>query len=145
MAKHERVTEDDNADAFDEHGLLKDGKTFRVPMRLMDKADREWLSEMEREMKDRQTNKKLHDGLGGPVGNRPGFIVIDDNVADKERRDAYDGYSHDLQKAWRADDASTYNIEHTIRPKDNKTVDERTNAYLDYDSYVSNCWRGPGR
>src|SRR5580658_1684162 len=102
MAKPRFLNDEDDDDAFDENGTLKDGRTYRVPLRMMDATDRVWISQMETEILRRRTNKKLHDGRGGPVGHRPGFVVADDAADNRQRRDAYTVYVHDLQDAWRS-------------------------------------------
>jgi hypothetical protein len=50
-------------DAVDERGLLRDGKAIRVGLMTADAA--------------RAPKVELHDGYGGPVGGKPGFIVSD--------------------------------------------------------------------
>jgi hypothetical protein len=69
-------------DAFDERGLLKDGHVARVRMTLKDGA-----------------HPRLHDGRGGQVGCRPGFLVSD--VGHEAKAEALWEYENWLTNRWR--------------------------------------------
>jgi hypothetical protein len=68
----------DDSDIFDEHGLLRPGKTYRASMTLMDGMPPRILAR-----------------------HRPGFVDAATNDARRER--AYDTYETDLTNAWRKD------------------------------------------
>jgi hypothetical protein len=85
-------TNDDDDDAFDERGLLRDGRKYRVRMSMRDAM----LA------RDQQRPPVLHDGRGGPVGRRPGFIMSRTPVGDA-RQQAYLDYERDLVNAHRRD------------------------------------------
>jgi hypothetical protein len=83
-----------NDDAFDERGLLRDGRIYRVPTKLMDGA--------------RQRPARVVDAKGGTEGlGRPGYRVpVSDSplhalAAATKRQSAYDSYERDLVNAWR--------------------------------------------
>jgi len=81
LTHQRRRAEDD--DAFDDRGVLKDGRSMRVPMRLMDAADL----------------PRIRDADGSPLG-QPGFMVAD------KFRDArqvlYDEYDAAISEQWRS-------------------------------------------
>lgn len=85
----------DNDHDFDERGVLRDGRSVKVPMFAMDSAS----------PRDGRTRSGLHDGHGNPVGHRPGFVVSD--AVSQETRDAieeaYAEYLDYIQNAWRDD------------------------------------------
>jgi uncharacterized membrane protein len=116
--------------------VLRDGKTIRVPLLMADAA--------------RRNTPFLHDGYGGPVGGKPGFIVSD---ADQAIRDeAYRQFVAELRDAWRptrdvtrstevatisAADALCTNITTLIA----RLNDARRSAYGAYVDELSNAWR----
>jgi hypothetical protein len=81
----------------------------------------------------------LHDGLGNPVGHKPGYVfggaVADEAwqaVADA-RREMIDRVSN----AWRGDGRQS------IPPMQGDTdADSREAAYAEYENYLTNAWRG---
>jgi hypothetical protein len=78
----------DDDDAFDENGIIKDGRSIHTPMFLMDSTQR---------------SIALHDGHGRITGHRPGHIVARDaNDANDARDKAYRLYDEQVSNAWRA-------------------------------------------
>jgi hypothetical protein len=92
-----RVTDND----FDENGILKDGRSFRVPMFMADGT---------------RARPLITDasGNGGFALHRPGFRVSSSDAARDAKQQAYESYTRDLENAWRAPamhDASTETAE----------------------------------
>ncbi len=82
-----RQTDDD---PFDERGVLRDGRTAITSVMLRDSADNSWRKEMDR---------RFHDGHGGSVGHRPGFVV-GRSVNNDARERAYATYDAEIGRAW---------------------------------------------
>jgi hypothetical protein len=82
MLRHQ--TNDD--DAFDENGLLKDGRTVRVRMSLKDAMA----------LRDRP---RVTDAFGRSPGSRPGFLISDHGREAKAQ--AYLDYERELASRWR--------------------------------------------
>jgi hypothetical protein len=82
--------EDDDQDVF-ENGILRDAAIFRNRMSMKDA------------MRERP---RVHDGHGGVVGTRPGFVISDVN-RDQIRR-AYLDYERDLISAYKDQPAGAY-------------------------------------
>jgi hypothetical protein len=68
--------------------VLRDGGRATVGLMMADAA--------------RRGSAMLHDGHGGRVGSRPGFIVND--AAERTRREAWEQSCHDLRDAWKTPD-----------------------------------------
>src|SRR6476661_2785453 len=95
---------------FDERGLLKNGRTLRVPMVMRD-ADS--LSEVQRAvMRDKAARGY---GLVDSARHQPGPCICTDQVANDHdvavtrehlRREARDQYIAELQDAWKGTSAS---------------------------------------
>jgi hypothetical protein len=85
-------------DAFDENGLLKDGRTYRADLYLMDSGDRRTLRNTHRPV-------AITDGTDDPFAlHRPGFRIATDAGMHDARQavlDARAAYLHDLQNAWK--------------------------------------------
>ena len=64
--------------------ILRDGEGFVVPIMLMDAR-----------------RGMIHDGNGGPVGQRPGFLINDDERAAQAVAAAYAEYDEVLSNRWR--------------------------------------------
>ena len=79
-------------DPFDERGVLRDGKTYRTPMYMMDSLQRAIAT----------SGARITDGAGkgGLALNRPSFRVSDTSAGDARQR-ARDDYERDLTSAWR--------------------------------------------
>lgn len=131
-------------DAFDENGILKDGHTYRVPLRLCDSAQRQVAA--------------YAAGMTSGRLNRPGFARVSDAVRDLKNAE-YDRYEKSLQDAWmnappslptgfgsREFGGTREGDSYAIKRKgDTATVDTREAAYSDYDEYVRNAWCGGDR
>jgi hypothetical protein len=89
MRQHRRLEDDDDS-PFDKRGVLKDGRSIRTPMFLMDTTQRAIATH-------------LHDGHGNRdlVGHRPGHVVSDASNANDARDAAYRLYDEQLTNAWR--------------------------------------------
>jgi hypothetical protein len=118
--------EDDDDDAFDERGVLRDGHRFRVPLMMQDAMQRDIASHAAR----------LHDGRGGPVGHRPGFIYSTD-AATQDVAQAYAEYAQQARDAWKS---PGHEVE--IKPLV-LTGDAREDVYRARDAADADAWRGP--
>jgi hypothetical protein len=74
------ITDDD----FDERGILKDRRSFRVTMTMADSGNR--------------CPARLRDGGGNAVGRRPGFVV---DAAVRRDLSFYDQYDAEVGEAWK--------------------------------------------
>jgi hypothetical protein len=83
---------DDDDDLFDEHGLLRDGKTYRVPM-----SARDSLTPLQRAVAASQ----LHDAHGRPAGHRPGFVFDAGSDARDAMRELYRQHDAEEAERWR--------------------------------------------
>jgi hypothetical protein len=148
-----------NDDAFDENGALKDGRTWRIPLTVMDALQRDVM--LNTQITD-HTRIHLHDGRGGAVGQRPGFLFAD-NVDRSSVTQAYDTYEREATSAWR--DARHINPEggmielseedeeehqrkkreakRAARPGAEDTLDAVGAAYRDYERETCDAWRRP--
>jgi hypothetical protein len=117
MAKRWRYDEDDGwqfDDLFDEHGVLKNKRSARVPMMM-----RDGLSDLQRSVRDATASLRVVDAFGnsGLALNKPGARYLtagkhtSDHAAlvmrDHERREARDQYIADLTSAWQRKPAAT--------------------------------------
>jgi hypothetical protein len=156
MNRHQRRIDDED-DAFDENGVLKDGHRVRVPLMMMDG--------MQRDVRD---HVRIHDGHGNRdiVGHRPGFLVSDARANDA-RAETYDAYNRELVNAWRGGcDArkvtqrdprgrllSTFEEEtdDALPARDGLTLDKlqqdhqrrMSREYQAYDGWIAQQWRNP--
>jgi hypothetical protein len=95
------------ADDFDENGVLRDGKRFRVPMKFADSKSR-YADQQKRNSStiydayDVAISARIHDGNGnsGAALQRPGFRVAD-ALARDEAKVAYEQYEAAIQNEWR--------------------------------------------
>jgi hypothetical protein len=120
-------------DAVDERGLLRDGKAIRVGLMMADAA--------------RASNVHLHDGYGGPVGGKPGFVVCDAGQATRD--EAYRQMCDELRNAWRqptgnaAPSATVTRSDtaprHPISAADAQAI--RDAAYREMCDELTNAWR----
>jgi hypothetical protein len=99
---------------FDENGVLRDGKRFRVPMKFADSKSRNGGLALQRpgfRITDQQkydaydiaVSARIHDGNGnsGAALQRPGFRVADAFARD-EANVAYEQYEASIQNEWRS-------------------------------------------
>jgi hypothetical protein len=167
MARPNKTRYDDDDDDDFENGVLKDGHSFRVPFRMCDSLQRSVAQHFSgRNSPPMRDATRLHDGHGGRVGHKPGFIVSD-AVADDACRKAYRDYSDALTNAWRHDAAppGAYPLSSgegtactingalgtlvregrwlVCKPsqQDASTLDARDKAYTDYENELTNAWR----
>jgi hypothetical protein len=81
-------------DALDERGIVKDGRSVRVPMMFMDSVQRDIVH-----------SARITDGGNDPLAlHRPGYRVVDGAARGADpRMKAYDEYCTRLQDAWKTD------------------------------------------
>jgi hypothetical protein len=133
-------------DEFDEHGLLKDGRTFKVPQRMLDSMQRRVARHFQRAD---DTRPHVVDGTGSKILNRPGWRHLagghenDQALRDAEHDEcqrAYDRYQYDLTNAYR----------HRDQADDDAEVEARAGAIRhallsrghepgDVERYLSGC------
>ena len=144
MAKRWRYDEDDGwqfDDLFDEHGVLKNKRSVRVPMMM-----RDGLSDLQRSVRDATAPLRVVEAFGnsGLALSRPGARYLTagtrtrDHAAlvmrDHLRREARDEYVAALQSAWKngTNDREVARVHHT--------GDARTDAYLDSVADLTTSW-----
>jgi hypothetical protein len=122
-----------------ENGILKDGYAVSVPLMM-----RDGLTPLQRSVAEHSLAMRLHDGHGGAVGHKPGFVYSTDASLNDAREAAYRAYDAEQRDAykhlqgWRAD------IDASDEARDATTVmDEREAAYRARDEADANAWRGP--
>jgi hypothetical protein len=94
MIKTRRGPHDDD-DAFDENGLLKDGRSFRVRMTMRD------ANSVAGQIA--ASKRVISDGSGNPLSlHRPGNRVLSDASAYDAVRAAFEQATADSENAWRA-------------------------------------------
>ncbi len=76
-----------NDDAFDENGVLKDGRSVRVALLMMDGKT--------------QRSVSLSDGLGNRAGNCPGYVMLDNDDRAEHRQQMYDFQKAELSARWK--------------------------------------------
>jgi hypothetical protein len=79
----------DDDDAFDERGILKDGRSYRVPLRMMDSMQRDVARHAAR----------ITDAMGesGAALRRPGYRLSDAFPRDWS---VYDAYDEEISRMW---------------------------------------------
>lgn len=110
----------------DDHYILQDGEAMLVEMPFMDAMGR----------------TVIHDGLGNPAGQRPGFLYSDGNdQAEQARVDAYREYDKAIQQRW---------CEPQRQPSKQTAPEQQTfvspeaalaAAYAEYDRTIQERWR----
>jgi hypothetical protein len=138
-----RYAEYDDDDNLDENGLLKDGRSVRVPMMM---RDADGLTDLQRSVRDHFAPARVVDAFGdaGAGLRRPGsrYVVAGAGtvdhakqvMADHMRREARDQHVADLQDAWK----NGTNNREVARVHD--TGDARTDAYLDSVADLTTSW-----
>src|ERR1700729_4300935 len=106
-------SDDDNFELVSGRPVLKDGRSFRVPVRLMDSA--------QRQIRQHFTRGLLHDGLGGPVGFRPGFVILDDTALRDAREQTRARYIEEMTGAYNASSAPDRQNDSVALPNDRET------------------------
>jgi hypothetical protein len=144
--------EDDDDNPLDEHGVLKDGRTLRTPMYLMDDLQR--VIAQDSRMSGRDTilhdaikpnnHQMVTDVFGSTVGlSRPGYRLLHTGPhttdhaihATHEMEEAYRLYGEEESGRWQGSDREI--------PVKVITGDARTDAYLAREEHDANAWRGP--
>ena len=69
----------------DDDYIIQDGESFTVPLMMMDAM-----------------RGLIHDGNGGPAGQRPGFLVRDNEADDQAVEAAYREYAADISQRWQS-------------------------------------------
>jgi hypothetical protein len=110
-------------DDFDENGILKDGRTFRVPVKMMDSMQRDIAHHFEQRQRPKDSAAFPRPSNGGPLVtdqwcgtaglHRPGYRIesggnvgdqlVRDGTADEIQR-ARDRYDYDVSNAWKRRD-----------------------------------------
>jgi hypothetical protein len=141
--------DEDDDDMFDEHGILRDGKRWRIPMRMMDAVQRAVAAQATLAPRDSPPFPRPARGPfvtaldGGTAGlHRPGFRIQrggnrgDQLVRDGARSEiqrAHDEYRQDRENAWRGG-----------VPRDQGQNDGSVeDAYEEYENDLCNAWRNP--
>jgi hypothetical protein len=102
--------EEEEDDALDARGLLRDGRSLRVPLFLKDGAPNPELTPLQRAVAETQTRKPLvTDGGTDPLAmHRPGFRVSTNPrermAADAALTEAYEARELADREAWRSSD-----------------------------------------
>jgi hypothetical protein len=146
----ERRYNDDYEDAFDERGILRDGRRVRVPMQFMDSMQRAVRERFGSGPSIADSHILVVDAFGKPAGHRPGpcYLRIPEHMTDHaiaaaqdhNRAQAYADFVASLQDAWKGDS----NSREVARLHD--TGDPINDAYLDQISDLENAWaKGSGR
>jgi hypothetical protein len=142
--RHRREDADD--EAFDDNGLLRDGKSVRVPLTM---RDGDSFSPVQRAVALSSSRASVTDASGGTIGlHRPGFRIPAADAADAARTSAleasYDEYQKYIGDAWRTPSGSV--AARTETPRDQRseqqdhqqTMDE---IYAAHDETLRNAWR----
>jgi hypothetical protein len=113
-------TDDDAYDAFDGSGVLKDGRSYKVPMRFADRVSRSAHDRFAR----------IHDGNGnsGAALQRPGFRVAD-SIARDEAWVAYQRYEAAIQNEWRNLRLTEFSSR-SASSKENTSNQDKSESYL---------------
>ena len=141
-------------DVFDERGILRDGRRYRVPANMMDAIDRTVRDRVAAEIRPRYSaafprpkrGPLITDQFGGTLGlHRPGPRIesggnrgdqlVRDGARDEIQR-AHDEYRRELENAWR--DALADPDE---QPQRDISVDDAENAYAEYDAWIEQQWQ----
>jgi hypothetical protein len=142
MPKRSEYDDDDN---LDENGLLKDGRSVRVPMMMRDSDD--GLTELQRSVRDHFAPVTLVDSFGnsGLALHKPGarYLIAGAGtgdhakqvMADHMRREARDQHVADLQDAWKGNNANDREV---ARVHD--TGDAVRDSYLDQVHDLTTAW-----
>jgi hypothetical protein len=145
----------DNDDAF-ENGILKDGRSFRTSLTMMDALDPVQQSV-------RRSHLKVLDGEGNTQFHKPGWRIPEDDALLRARDAATEEYLRDLTSAWRGGDAeldharrrrkTSYDPRGRLRgtseveEEDGQTADAIARNYdaavEQYHRILDNAWRHP--
>lgn len=133
------MTRHDDDEPFDERGILKDGRSARVPMMMRDA-----MSPLQRAVAQHRLAMQLHDGHGGPVGHKPGYAFSTDASQNDAKEQAYAAYDAELRDAYKHPKGWRGDLDASDEARDALAVmDERERAYRERDEADANAWRGP--
>lgn len=131
----------DDDDAFDENGILKDGKRYRIPLRMMDS--------LQRAVHDHAAARQAVRIIDAPL-HQPGFVRDMRAVADRQA--IYDEYDASVSAAWKNPPicrngfvGSQEDEPHRQGSGRDATRDDKQAAYAEYEADIANAWRGAGR
>src|SRR5262245_31192796 len=137
-----RYVEYDDDDKLDQNGVLKDGRSVRIPMMMRDSDGRGAVASL-----------RVIDAFGnsGLALHKPGARYLTAGtrtpdhavlvVRDHERREARDEYIQQLCDAWKSTGTNDREV-----ARIHNTGDARTDAYLDQKYDLENSWhRGTGK
>jgi hypothetical protein len=114
--QHQRHNDDDSDNDFqmvNGRPVLKDGARFHVPLKMLDSV--------QRQIHQHFTRGLLHDGFGGPVGFRPGFVILDDTALRDAREQARARYIEEITGAYNASSAPDRQNDSVALPNDRET------------------------
>ena len=105
--------------------IIADGESFTIPLTMMDSM-----------------RGMIHDGNGGPVGQRPGFLVRDNEADDQAVEAAYREYDKSISERWRRGPGQRSSPARSEPPQtfDNPEA-ARAAAYAEYDRTICERWR----
>jgi hypothetical protein len=107
---NERFVEDDYT--------LQDGERVGIPVNFMDNA-----------------KFAMHDGMGGPIGMRPGYCFSDDEAGRKAINDANAEYAERISTAWQQ---PVQQISTDKATPTSLTIDQ---AQAAHEEWLQNAWR----
>ena len=116
---------DDDDDAFDERGILRDGRVGRMPLMMRD---------------------AIHNDLAG-TGHRPGFSYTHDATARARVNAAHERYEQSLCDAWHgpihevADEQTDLAISDAAAHTDRMTPRPMEEVYRLYDEALRDAWK----
>ena len=125
-------------DDFDENGVLKDGRSVRVPMLLMDAVQRQALEALHREYGDAGSGVNLYDGSHGP-----GFLPPAPDELRARAAEAWARRGARLHDAWRGPRPAADQHEQPT-PRSTDPVDARARADAAWQrrgERLRNAWR----
>jgi hypothetical protein len=143
MSPGDRYATDDDGEIFDEHGIIRDGKKFRVPAQLMDSAPRRLAPlvittglRLDKEFfLDGTRKSEFLDRTSPPRGARA-RKPVPQSVADAAVAAALADANNPHKPGWRGLD---------WRTADAAPTNDVTDAYNDYVSRLQDEWKSPER
>jgi hypothetical protein len=144
MFKQRKRGDDDD----DDDRILHDGESLRVPLMLMDGSPNGDLSPVQQAvaLNAQQRDAARRFGLNDAAAlHRPGYRHSIDDAALDAKEQAYRDVDRAQTNAWRSNDAEASDARKANDreiPLRQITGDSRVDAYLSYQEYVENCWRG---
>jgi hypothetical protein len=163
---------EDDDDAFDENGILRDGHRARYPMTMMDSGFDDTQRAVARDAHERRVATRF--GLSdGSALHRPGFRHNVNDIGLDARIEAHEQYCDELENSWRSlPTGAGSSGPHGAQPGDSCRLNGRTGrlrsingslvcvpdgqvsgndsamsdrelAHLEYQTRVENAWRNP--